>query len=299
MDDAHTLEAYGAALGTSCTRVRAIGPRELISHPYRPHPNQSLVFRRAIGSASAEYGANVKALALKLLTDTDSVFANTTLYAKRPLHILDMLAGPSLMLPPGHVWASFQKDLLFTELSFPSADFRNITLDGSGSFANELQVGQIAPEYWNYSPEQLSAYGQQFRNSLISGFQGLMGESLSEVAVVGFEPLQPYVAGQWWPSGIRVVVAVDFTMRDPTNIGHTPAQLSSILHGVRLHEVRAHHHNARLCLRAPSRRRYYSTHRHAKHTGAATGGRRALRAGVLRQRLLRAARTHDCGLAFP
>ena len=218
------------------------------------------MFRREIGSASAEYGANVKALALKLLTDTDSVFANTTLYAKRPLHVITMLAGPSLMLPPDHVYAGFQEDLLFTELSFPSVDFRNITLDGSGSFANQLQVGQSAPESWNYSPEQLSAYGQQFRSSLISGFQGLMGESPSEVEVVGFEPLQPYTfAGQWWPSGLRVVVAVDFTMRDPADIDHTPAQLSSILHGARLDEVSAHHHNARLCLRAPSRRRYCST----------------------------------------
>jgi hypothetical protein len=65
----------------------------------------------------------------------------------------------------------------------------------------------------------------------------LWSGSPHQVEVVGFEPLQSYVTGQWWPSGIRVVVAVDFTVRDATDVGHTPSQLSRILHGSRLHEV--------------------------------------------------------------
>ena len=186
--------------------------------------------------ASAEYSENVKTLVLKLLNDTEAVFASTSIYHKRPLAMIDMLSGPSMMMPPA-LAPGYITDHLFTQLSFPLVDFRNLTLDGSDRFQNHMQVGRVAPEFWNYLPEQLSPFGAQFRNTLLEGFARLAEKNDTKVAILGFEPLQPYQNGQWWPSGVRMTAAVDFSVTDPSQLGETPTRLVRLMHGARLHEL--------------------------------------------------------------
>lgn len=186
--------------------------------------------------ASEEFSENIKTLVMKLLNDTEAVFASTSIYHKRPLVMIDLLSGPSMMMPPA-LAPGYVNDHLFTELSFPLVDFRNLTLDGSDRFPNHIQVGQVAPEFWNYSPEQLSAFGAQFRNTLLEGFARLAELNETKVTIVGFEPLQPYQNGQWWPSGVRMTAAVDFSATERTQLGNTPTRLVHLLHGARLEEL--------------------------------------------------------------
>jgi hypothetical protein len=186
--------------------------------------------------APEEYSENVKTLVLKLLNNTDAVFASTSIYHKRPLALIYILSGPSIMMPSA-LAPDFITDHLFTELSFPLVDFRNLTLDGIDQFPNHVQVGRVAPELWNYSPEQLSPYGAQFRNTLLEGFARLTERDDTKVAILGFEPLQPYENGQWWPSGVRVMAAVDFSVTDTSELVETPIRLARLMHGARLEDL--------------------------------------------------------------